>query len=830
MRVPVMIFCLSLLIQSLMSQQIILLHDNWQMHSAENDTWYPATVPGTVHTDLMQAGIIPDPFYGTNEKNVQWVEEKDWEYQCSFQLSEEQLLSPHIQLVFEGLDTYGDVYVNDSMVITADNMFRKWQTDIKPIAKTGENTLRIYFHSAVNTAKTLAAKLPFTLPGDEKVFVRKAQYHFGWDWGPRLVTTGIWQKVYLQFSGPVRLTNVQVLTQNITTNVAEVNLETELYADNAEEIQLLLLDTEGNIVAQQNYLTRQGENMVTVPFNTRDPKLWWTHDLGNPYLYNYTLQIVQDADVLDEKEIQFGLRTITLITEPDSAGSTFYFLLNGKPVFMKGANFIPTDNFLHRTTDSSYLAQLMEVKNANMNMLRIWGGGIYEKDIFYSLCDSLGILVWQDFMFACAMYPGDNSFLQNVRKEVTYQVERLRHHPSIALWCGNNEIDEAWHNWGWQAQYKFNASAEDSIWNWYTTVFNQMIPEILSNADTTRSYWPSSPAIGWGHKESLRSGDVHYWGVWWGNQSFDYYNIKVGRFMSEYGFQGMPSFRSFKRFTPADELKYNSPTLRMHQKHPVGYETILTYLQRDYSGSNNFENYIYLSQLLQARGISTAMEAHRRNMPYCMGTLYWQMNDCWPVTSWSAIDHYGNRKALYYASRKIFSPVITSVLQNKNALDCYIIADGKQQNNPQAIVEIIQTDDNLLSSDTILIPAITDTTFIFYTIRENIFTAKTKKVLRIRLMQNNKMVYEYFYYLVAPKELQLKKPDLEISYDPGKQMITLNTNVFAAGVYLYTENSELKLSDNYFDLAPGEPKYVFLEQETEISKKDILFKTLNTIH
>ncbi|MFN3940327.1 MAG: glycoside hydrolase family 2 protein, partial [Chitinophagales bacterium] len=306
---------------------------------------------------------------------------------------------------------------------------------------------------------------------------------------------------------------------------------------------------------------------------------------------------------------------------------------------------------------------MLEVKNANMNMLRIWGGGIYEKDVFYNLCDSLGILVWQDFMFACAMYPGDSAFLSNVKKEITYQVKRLRNHPSIALWCGNNEIDEAWHNWGWQSQYHYNTTEQKEIWSWYENVFHHLIPEVLSQTDTSRNYWPSSPSIGWGHKESLTSGDVHYWGVWWGNQSFEYYNQKVGRFMSEYGFQGMPSYRSFKNFTPLPELRYNSPTLKTHQKHPVGYETIFTYMQREYPVSDNLASSIYLSQLLQARGISIAMEAHRRNRPYCMGSLYWQMNDCWPVTSWSAIDYYGNRKALYYASKKTFAPLALSIVK-----------------------------------------------------------------------------------------------------------------------------------------------------------------------
>lgn len=809
------------------AQSIFPLNSNWQFREDGTDTWYAATVPGTVHTDLMAAGKIPDPFYGTNESLVQWVEEKNWDYRCVFNLNESQVANKNTSLVFDGIDTYADIFLNGILVLQTDNMFRQWETAIDTLLRAGENILTINFTSPLIKSKQLANASSIVLPVEERVYTRKAQYHYGWDWGPRLVTSGIWLPVYLQFKNDVSIENIQVITDKIKTESATVTFNSNIFSTTAEDITLEISDEKGNTIFSENYLLRQGENNIPISIQIQSPKLWWSHDLGEPYLYNYTIQLFVNDQLIEKKKIQFGIRKIELITTPDSIGTSFYFKLNNQPVFMRGANFIPTDNFLPRTTDSSYLAQLLEVKNANMNMLRIWGGGIYEKDIFYDLCDSLGILVWQDFMFACAMYPGDSNFISNVKNEINYQVKRLRNHPSIALWCGNNEIDEAWNNWGWQVKY--NQEDQDKIWSWYNAIFDTMIPNIIASEDGTRSYWPSSPSIGWGRKESLLSGDVHYWGVWWGNQSFDYYNEKVGRFMSEYGFQGMPSYRSFKKFTPEKELKYNSPTMKAHQKHPVGYETILTYLKRDYKSSTQLETFIYTSQLLQAKGIATAIEAHRRSMPYCMGTLFWQMNDCWPVTSWSAIDYYGNRKALYYVAKTNFAPMIISLAKNKNALDCFIINNGNKKENITAIVEVLMTNGSIINADTLQLDIPADSAFIFFKLSKNLYTQKEKKVVRVRLIHQEEMLCDYFKYLVPPKDLQLKKPEIEIDFQKNNNMLSVKTNVFTSGIYLYTESEELKLSDNFFDLVPGETKYLHIEGNFSDDAENILYKSLNTI-
>ncbi|UPT69479.1 MAG: hypothetical protein M0D53_09800 [Flavobacterium sp. JAD_PAG50586_2] len=378
------------------------------------------------------------------------------------------------------------------------------------------------------------------MPGDEKVFTRKAQYHYGWDWGPRFVTSGIWKKVSLQFWNKAHITNVKC--NQLSAEKGELQFVTEIQSTVQGKFQLRINDKTKVINL------KKGINRIVIPYTIENPKLWWPNGLGSPHLYPFQINLLQNTVSLSKKELRIGLRTIELIQEKDEMGKSFYFKVNGEPVFMKGANYIPPDSFLPRATDSVYKSIVKKAKNANMNMLRVWGGGVYADDAFYNECDENGILVWQDFMFACAMYPGNDDYVNNVKNEVIDNVNRLQNHPSIALWCGNNEIDEGWHNWGWQKQYKYSAQDSAKIWNDYQKLFHQLIPKTLDSlfSKDKNRYWPSSPSIGWGKKESLTQGDSHYWGVWWGKEPFDVYEKKVGRFMSEYGFQGMPALETLQ--------------------------------------------------------------------------------------------------------------------------------------------------------------------------------------------------------------------------------------------------------------------------------------------
>ncbi len=832
---------------------------HWKFKNVAENKWMPAKVPGTVHTDLLSNKIIPEPYYGNNEKSLQWIEEKDWEYQCYFNISKSEFFKNHIELELKGLDTYAGVYVNDSLVLTADNMFREWNIDVKKYVCKGKNKLKIVFYSAVKKGKEAAAKLRYTLPGDEKVFTRKAQYQYGWDWGPRFVTCGIWKDVGLVFWDDAKINHVKYVQNVLTDSVAHIEFVCTIESD--KEVNAFIdagLDSESDNFNQrtEKIHLQKGIYEYSIPLTIRNPQRWWIRDLGESFLYNYTIDLTYNSKVLDKKQIAIGLRTIELVNEKDSIGTSFYFKLNGRPVFMKGANYIPQDNFVTRITLEKYERAVLSALDANMNMLRVWGGGIYEQDEFYELCDQLGILVWQDMMFACAMYPADSAFLNNVSNEVTQQVQRLRNHPAIALWCGNNEIDEGWKNWGWQKQYNYSYSDSTTIANNYQLLFEKTIKDLVNNNDDSRAYWPSSPSIGWGHKESLTQGDAHYWGVWWGMEPFEIYNNKVGRFMSEYGFQGMPQASTLFKvglYAPAKKKNENydkgenvsafyshridSTVLNAHQKHPKGFETIHTYMQRDFKVPvSNYDSYTYISQLVQAKGLKTAIEAHRRNKPYCMGTLYWQLNDCWPVTSWSSVDYFGNYKAAHYEVKRLYKDVIISVDDsNADSSAVYIVSDYQKTLKGELRLSLCDFNGKVLWSkmkDVVVASNSSQMCFYFDKSILNLYE-KNKIVLRIEFVENNYRINSTvaMHYFVKEKELDLIKGSYKVtkvnSYSTNS--FSISSNVLLKNAMITIDGKEFILNDNYFDMFPGTEYFIYLPFGEKIKNIDKKIKIVSLV-
>jgi len=786
------------------------LHSNWHFRKAGDAEWMRATVPGTVHTDLLDNAKIPDPFFGDNEKSVQWIDTCDWEYETEFEIKDSTLRFDHCEISFEGLDTYAHVFLNDKAVLSADNMFRTWKVDCKKYLLPGKNKLRILFDSATRVGKKEAQKLPYVLPGDEKVFTRKAQYQYGWDWGPRLITCGIWKPVKLICWNSFRVKDVHLITEKLTDSMALVVADVAVSTDRATTI-----DFQMSVKESSRYLLRTkirlmpGEQNVKLNFEIKNPKRWWSNGLGDASLYHFTIQAKDSLRHLSTKYLSYGLRTIELVREKDKGGKSFFFKLNGIPVFIKGANWIPADNFLPRVTQEKYRGLLLAAKDANMNMLRVWGGGVYEEDSFYSLCDSLGILVWQDFMFACAMYPGDPAFIENVKAEVEDNVLRLRNHPCMAMWCGNNEIDEGWNNWGWQNQFKYTAQDSSTIWKNYLEIFHEAIPGILGRLDSSRAYWESSPSIGWGHTESLKEGDSHYWGVWWGMEPFEMYNKRTGRFMSEYGFQGMPSLQAIESFTTAAERNISSASIRNHQKHPTGYETIDRYMDGWYKKPKNFESYDYLSQLLQAEGMRTAIEAHRRAKPYCMGSLYWQFNDCWPVTSWSSIDYSGQWKAVQYAVKESFEKYLITIDDTGKLFSVYVVSDDTGFKKATLLISIEDFGGNILWRDSALTYLSQErATVVYKSSVENISGASNplRTFLKLDLVSEGKHLASKIYYLSKPKELLLDKPAIQFTVKTENDLctITLFTSTLAKNIFLVLENEDVHFSRNYFDLLPGQ--------------------------
>jgi beta-mannosidase len=809
----VYIFALLLVLNvSAQDYNIFDLNGNWKFRKAGTKEWLPAKVPGVVHTDLLRNKLIPDPYDSDNEASLQWIGETGWEYMKTFQYAEEKFAWRHIDLVCKGLDTYANVYLNDSLILVADNMFREWYVDIKRFLHIGPNTLRIQFPAVQETVAREYAKLPNKLPGDERVVARKAAYHFGWDWGPKFLTSGVWRSIYIREWQSVNFLGIQFIQKNLTDSIANMVAQVTMFAelDDPAEIRLFIDTTE---ILRQPISLVQGPNVVRGEFAIPRPKKWWPFGSGDQFLYNFGYEVRFNGQIIAKGRQRIGLRTIELVQEPDSLGKSFYFLVNGKPVFAKGANYIPQDNFLPRVKDSAYRELIRDVRAANMNMLRVWGGGIYEDDLFYDLCDENGIMVWQDFMFACAMYPGSKEFFDNIRNEAIQNVVRLRKHPSIAVWCGNNEIDEGWKNWGWQKQYGYNAEDSARIYRDYRMIFTSILPNVVRKFDTARAYIATSPLHGWGRPESLTEGDSHYWGVWWGKQPFTAYNEKVGRFMSEYGFQGFPDISTIRRFTkPADRV-LGSPVMKAHQKHPTGFELIDDQLLREYRKPRDFESYVYVSQLLQARGIIGAIEAHRRHQPYCMGTLFWQLNDCWPGISWSARDKFGKKKALFHALPQAYDLLLLSPVVEDGRIKVFLSNDDWRAHGGVFTVKLIDFDGNLYSDEGFRIEAPGNSSYVYYDTLQNALLGDldpAKVFLLVTYRGHMSGVdAKNLYYFVSPKDLKLPAPKIEKSLTPSQMgyTLTISSETLVKNVWL-SSNTEGQFTQNYFDLLPNEKKRI----------------------
>ncbi len=809
-----------------------LSKENWRLKNTKDKEWYTALVPGTVHTDLLHNKKIPDPFLADNESKLQYIESEDWEYQTSFLINKKELQNEHIELQFDGLDTYAKVYLNDSLILAADNMFRKWVIDVRKQIHLGKNTLKVLFESAVIRGKSEANKLSYQLPGDEKVFTRKAQYQYGWDWGPRFITCGIWKGVKLKFWNHAKINHVQFVQNKLEIEKAQVQFKLEIVCSKEFTYHLSTLNNNNEKIGDTLIKLNEGLNQILLSHQINHPKLWWTHNLGKQHVYNYSFVLGLSNKKLDSIPLCFGLRNIEWVQEKDEKGKSFFMKLNGIPIFAKGANYIPEDNFLPRVSLAKTKQLIKNAKSANINMLRVWGGGTYGSDELYQLCNENGILIWQDFMFACAMYPGDSAFINSVNAEVYEQIIRLRNHPSLAIWCGNNEIDEGWKNWGWQKQYKYSATDSANIAGNYHNLFEEKIKEVIQHLDPNRFYWPSSPSIGWGRKESLTQGDAHYWGVWWGMEPFEVFEKKIPRFMSEYGFQGMPALKSFEKMGAVKQnmhgYEIDSNVLKTHQKHPRGYQTIQSYMKRDYMVPSSFEDYVYVSQLLQADGMKTAMEAHRRDMPYCMGSLYWQLNDCWPVTSWSSIDYNGHWKALHYQVKKSFNDLLISFEDKNDSVLVYIVSDKLENISGELKLKLMDFDGNILFVDSIEIIVNSNDSKVYYLIhKEKIGAFKhPRKLVLYASFYGEKEEFQSLYYFVKPKELNLTKPAIKLKYI-SNNTIEITSDKLAKNVFLSSESEQVLFDDNYFDLLPNEKKIVKLSDKVnQYTKPKIEIKSL----
>ncbi len=792
-----------------------LIRSSWTFRQAQTGDWRTTDVPVSIHQALLKAGQIEDPFYRDNEEKLQWIEHEDWEFQTTFDVDSSTLARKHIELIFKGLDTYAHVYLNDSLILETDNMFRSWQADVKKHLRLTGNKLHIYFESPLKKAEADWAALGYELPGGIRTMTRKAQFHYGWDWGPRFVGCGILKLPEILAWDDFLLENVFITPQRISEKAAHLVARFRYRCDFTGPVTVFF--REGKRKSVEDRIFYPGVHEDSVTYTVDDPKLWWCQGLGEPNLYDFSIEVKQNSRLLEKANVRTGIRTVELVAEPDAAGKSFYFKLNGKPVFCKGANYIPQDIFQDRVTPEHYKRLLDDVVAANMNMLRIWGGGIYEDDLFYQLCDSRGILVWQDFMYACAMYPGNGKFLKTAAAEAYEQVERLRQYPCIALWCGNNENNEAWNHWGWQMQ--FTEAQRTQLWRDYQTLFNDLLPTYVENYGGGVPYWESSPQFGRGNPRSTVEGDAHYWGVWHDEEPFEVFDKKVPRFMSEYGFQSFPDWKTIESFTLPEDRALDSKVMLTHQKHPRGNALIAEYLKRDFRVPKSFDDFVYVSQLLQAEGMRTAIEAHRRNKPYCMGTLYWQLNDVWPVASWSSIDSYGRWKAAHYYVRNAYRPLVALPIVEDDILKVFVSSDLPTDTAITIQVRAISLEGQLLSEVVVPdVPVHPDSSRMLWQgyLKTVLDRHKTDDVAVDILLKNSdgKTLHRRIFYLVPVRKLSLPRTAVSVQVvqvNEGYQL-TVQSPKLAKYVYLSTENEGM-FSDNYFDLLPGERKTVLFKTD-----------------
>ncbi|TXB66512.1 beta-mannosidase [Phaeodactylibacter luteus] len=797
------------------------LSEGWVFRELGGSEWLPAVVPGNNYSDLFRAKAIPDPFYREHENKVQWVAERDWEYKLGFTAGPD-LLAHQCQLLdFHGLDTYASVWLNGRHLLDSQNMFLRHQVDVSGWLQPGSNELRIVFRSPLKEVRGRAAAAGLVYPAgndhsEEKlsVFSRKAPYHYGWDWGPRFVTSGIWRGVQLLGYSCVRIQHQDLSTLELLPQGGRVLASLELEVAEPGEYLVRLDIGQGQWAFDFPISCEKGTQHFSFELELPGAAYWWPKGYGEARLYEVEWRVAGSTGAtFAAARSRFGMRTARLIRKPDEHGRSFYFEINGQPVFALGANYIPQDSFLDQAGPERYRQCFDDMEAAHFNMVRIWGGGIYEEGLFYDLADERGIMVWQDFMFACTMYPGDEAFLDNVAKEAVYNIKRLKAHPSVVLWCGNNEIGVGWEHWGWQETYGYSPVQCEQLKADYDRLFHGLLPELVAGHAPGIDYLPSSPMIDYSEISRYADGDVHYWGVWHEEAPFETYQDAVPRFMSEYGFQSFPLLESVKRYTSPEDWGLESPVMQLHQKHPRGNGIIRKYLMEAYAPPQSFEAFLYLSQVLQAEGIRMAIEAHRAAKPFCMGTLYWQLNDCWPVASWSGIDYYGRWKALHYHVRQAYQPVIGVLDVRRAVWKAVFIKDeaGDQQVTARLGLYSIAGKRHWMAEHRLRVGPEANTVWEVPELQqESEGLEKGQRFVRLEVLREGTVVYDRIIWLDKPKELQLRPPEVlwRLEQGEGHLTATLSSSNLVKNLYVQLEGVEANASDNFFDLFPGEEKTI----------------------
>ncbi|MFT4198926.1 MAG: glycoside hydrolase family 2 TIM barrel-domain containing protein [Pseudoxanthomonas sp.] len=808
--------------------------------------WLPAQVPGTVQTDLIAAGVVPDPFLRDNEGLIQWVGLSDWQYRTRFQADAATLAREHVELVFDGLDTLAEVRLNGEKILDAANMFRRWRVDARPLLKRGDNLLEITFRSPVEALRPWLAKQPYGLPGtydsmfgdepagrNSSIYVRKAPYQFGWDWGPRIINAGIWKDVALQAWDAARVDDLHIAQQRVDAGAAQLEAQVTVEAGRSGPLQVdvQVLDPDGREVARlrEERTVDAGSNRIDLPLRIAQPRRWFPAGYGAQDRYTFVATLRDAAGDSQQLKRVTGLRSVELRREKDQWGKSMAIVVNGIPVFAKGANLIPLDSFPSRVTEATMRRTLQDARDANMNMLRMWGGGHYQDERFYDIADELGIMIWQDFMFGGGVPPYDVEFRENTRQEAVEQVRRLRDHPSIVLWCGNNEVQVGWENWGDSVKLKQSLDPEERsrIERGMTTLFGSVLREAVKDNSPGTPYWATSPGTDFdGAADQSDDGDMHYWKVWGGPALpvTEYMNV-TPRFMSEYGLQSFPDMRTIRAFAQEGDLQPESPVMRAHQKFDKGNgnQRLLLYIRREFGEPKDFESFVYLSQLMQAEGIAIAAEHHRASRPRTMGSLYWQLNDVWPVASWSSVDYYGRWKALHFHARRFYAPELVAALRKDGTTTVSLVSDRTAPLAARWRVRVLGFDGKPLSSRTrpAQLAPLSSTRVATYTDAELLKGADPARTFAVfELLDGERVLSRQSVFFDAAKRLALPQAQVRSEWkaDGDGYALTLTSPVLAREAWLSFGDTDVQLSDNAFDLLPGEPLTVHVRSAATLAQ------------
>lgn len=793
---------------------MLTLNGIWEMCRRGEKEFYPAAVPGSMYRDLLENHLLKDPFYGENEPAARELSAFDYDYRRSFEVPEETLENDRNILVCEGIDTLAEIFVNGQTAGRCENMHRIYRFDVTDALHSGTNEIEIKFASPLAYIRKQNEKKPIwgvdtTIPGFPHI--RKAHCMFGWDWGPQLPDMGIWRDIYIEEVRFGRIDSVYV-RETLESGRCGLTLEVQnqLFTEREELIlECRLYDPKGREIAFKEQKCGE-KNSFSIELE--DPELWWPNGYGSQPLYSARLSMKKDGALLSGRTVTVGIRDFAVIRRKDPYGESFVYRINGREIFAKGANYIPEDAILSRRSRERTRRLLTDCARSGFNCIRVWGGGHYPDDWFFEECDRLGLIVWEDFMFACAVYDLTDDFAANVREELNDNIRRLRNHPSLGLWCGNNEMESAWVGWGLPENEKLRQD--------YLTLFERMIPEILAKEDPDRFYWPSSPSSGGGFEEpgSEHRGDAHYWDVWHGRKPFEDVETKYFRFFSEYGFVSTPSEKTLAAVIDRDQFNIVSPQMEMHQKCAMGNVTLMHYLLRYYRNPSDFDTLVYATQSLQGDYLEMAIRHLRSHRERCAGSAYWQVNDTYPALSWSTIDYCGRWKGSQYIVKRSYGRVIAYAEPDELTGSAVIYVSGELLEDKEVTVfaQLIDQEKGVLEKReaSVLLPALSSAEAIRIKLPAKERFADRERYLRYGVCVDGETVDEGNRLLTAPKHFHFRDPKLRatVSEKNGASCLTVCAQAFARRIAIDFKEFDVLLSDNYFDLQPGEERTVAIEE------------------